>query len=65
MVVKLAVSSSHGQRAAATTYWDYDEAVQRFQRTLQTLGITAALEAEGVQPGDTVFIGDFELEWGE
>ncbi|MBN1964700.1 MAG: GTPase ObgE [Anaerolineae bacterium] len=51
------------ERAAAMTYWDYDEAVQRFQRTLEVLGITAALEAAGVEPGDTVFIGEYELEW--
>ncbi len=53
------------ERAAAMTYWDYDEAVLRFQRTLEALGITAALEAAGVQPGDTVYIGDFEMEWSE
>ncbi len=59
------VSGERIERAAAMTYWDYDEAVQRFQRTLEVLGITEALEAQGVQPGDTVFIGEYELEWGE
>jgi GTPase len=53
------------ERAAAMTYWDYEEAVVRFQKILQTLGITAALEKEGVQPGDTVFIGEYELEWSD
>jgi GTPase len=53
------------ERAAAMTYWDYDEAVQRFQRILETLGITRALEEAGVQPGDTVYIGDYELEWSD
>jgi len=53
------------ERAAAMTYWDYDEAVLRFQRTLEALGITAALEAAGVQSGDTVYIGDFAMEWSE
>ncbi len=53
------------ERAAAMTYWDYEEAVHRFQRTLEILGITDALEAEGVKPGDTVFIGEYELEWSE
>jgi GTP-binding protein len=47
------------------TYWDYDDAVMRFQRILQALGITEALEKAGVEVGDTVFIGDIELEWGE
>lgn len=53
------------ERAAAMTYWDYEQAVARFQKILDTLGISAALEKSGVQPGDTVFIGDFELEWSE
>ncbi len=51
------------ERAAAMTYWDNDDAVMRFQSILETLGISEALEEAGVQVGDTVFIGDFELEW--
>ena len=53
------------ERAAAMTYWDYDEAVSRFQKTLAALGVVDALEEAGVRSGDTVFIGDFELEWSE
>jgi Obg family GTPase CgtA-like protein len=30
---------------------------------LDTLGITEGLREAGVEPGDTVFIGDYELEW--
>jgi GTP-binding protein len=59
------VSGQRIERAVAMTYWDYDQAVTRFQRILETMGITAALEKAGVRPGDTVFIGDHELEWGE
>jgi GTPase len=51
------------ERAAAMTYWEYEENVRRFQRVLQTLGIDSALRKAGVQEGDTVYIGDFELEW--
>lgn len=50
-------------RAADRTYWDYEEAVQRFQRLLETLGVTEALRDAGVQEGDTVHIGEHELEW--
>ncbi len=53
------------ERAAAMTYWEFDDSVQRFQRILEALGITKALEAAGVKVGDTVFIGEYELEWGE
>jgi GTP-binding protein len=59
------VSGRRIERAAAMTYWDYDEAVMRFQQILETLGISAALEQAGVRPGDTVYIGDYELEWSD
>ncbi|HEC60875.1 MAG TPA: GTPase ObgE [bacterium] len=50
-------------RAAAMTYWEYFQSIRRFQRILQTLGIEDALRDAGIQHGDTVFIGDHELEW--
>lgn len=53
------------ERAASMTYWDYEESILRFQKILETLGISSALQKAGVQVGDTVFIGDFELEWSE
>jgi GTP-binding protein len=57
------VSGEAIERAAAMTYWEYDQSVRRFQRILQTLGIEASLRQAGVQQGDTVFIGEYELEW--
>lgn len=51
------------ERAAAMTYWEFEETLNRFQKILEVLGITKALIAAGVQVGDTVFIGDYELEW--
>ena len=59
------VSGERIERAAAMTYWDYEEAVSRFHKTLEALGVVKALEAAGVKQGDTVYIGDFELEWSE
>lgn len=53
------------ERAAKMTYWDIDESSARFQRILNALGITKALEKLGVKPGDTVYIGEYELEWGD
>jgi len=53
------------ERLARTTRWDLHEAIGRFQKTLEHMGITRALEEAGVQVGDTVFIGETELEWGE
>lgn len=51
------------ERAAAMTYWEYDQSVRRFQRILETIGIDKALREKGVEPGDTILIGEFELEW--
>jgi GTP-binding protein len=45
------------------TYWEHDQSVRRFQRILETLGIDEALREAGISPGDTVVIGDYELEW--
>lgn len=59
------VTGKRVERAAAMTYWDYEESILRFQNILETLGISEALEAAGVQVGDTVYIGDFELEWSD
>lgn len=57
------VTGKRIERAASMTYWDHEEAVLRFQKILEVLGVSDALEEAGVTPGDTIFIGDFELEW--
>jgi len=51
------------ERLARRVGWGMPEAVYRFQRTLDRYGITSALEEAGVAPGDTVIIGESELEW--
>ncbi len=48
-----------------TTRWDLEQAVQRFQHLLERTGVAKALEQRGIKQGDTVYLGDFELEWGE
>jgi GTP-binding protein len=53
------------ERAASMTYWQHDGSVRRFQKIMETLGVDEALRSQGVQEGDTVAIGDFELEWQE
>lgn len=51
------------ERAASMTYWEHAASVRRFQKILEALGVDQALREAGVQDGDTVFIGDYELEW--
>jgi len=53
------------ERSAAMTYWEYDEAVRRFQRLLVKIGVNARLQEAGIQAGDTVRIGEYEMEWNE
>jgi GTP-binding protein len=53
------------ERIVAMTKWDYYDAVIRFQRIMEALGITEALRAEGIREGDFVRIGSKELEWSE
>jgi GTP-binding protein len=51
------------ERAAAMTYWEYDQSVRRFQRILKALGVEEGLRSAGVSEGDTVRIGEYTLEW--
>ncbi len=58
----------HGRRVerlAAMTPFELDEAVYRFHRVLERMGVLDALREAGVQPGDTVRIGGAELVWEE
>jgi GTP-binding protein len=59
------VSGRKIERIAAMTYFEFEATALRFQRILEGLGISQALEEAGVQPGDTVYIGDEVLEWGD
>jgi GTP-binding protein len=51
------------ERVTVMTDWTNDEAVARFQRIIKAMGIQDALQEAGVRLGDTVLIGDHELEW--
>jgi len=53
------------ERSAKMTYWEHDGSVRRFQRIMEKLGIDKALREAGIQEDDTVYVGDFELEWKE
>ena len=53
------------ERLAAMTDPDSEEGVELLQRNLSRLGVLAALERAGAEPGSTVRIGPIELEWGE
>jgi GTP-binding protein len=51
------------ERAAAMTYWEHLQSIRRFHRILEVMGIDQSLREAGVEVGDSVFIGEHELEW--
>lgn len=53
------------ERFAAMTNFDQWESAERFQRVLDRAGILDELGKVGVQEGDTVTIGTFEMVWGD
>ena len=59
------IAGSAIERAAAMTHWEHDGSVRRFQKIMTTLGVDEALRKAGIEEGDTVAIGEFELEWQE
>ncbi len=59
------ISGAAIERAAKMTYWQHDGSLRRFQKLMEKLGVDEALRKAGVKAGDTVAIGEFELEWQE
>ncbi len=51
------------ERSARMTYFEHDGSLRRFQKMLERLGVDKALREAGIEEGDTVYIGKFELEW--
>ncbi len=53
------------ERAAEMTPWDQSGSVRRFQLLMERLGVDKALRDAGAKEGDTVYIGEYELEYRE
>lgn len=53
------------ERFTRMTDFSRDEAIDRFQRLLESSGISTELERLGVEPGDVVHIAEHELIWGD
>ncbi|PWH20967.1 MAG: GTPase ObgE [Ardenticatenia bacterium] len=51
------------EQLVARTMWQYADAAERAQRQMEAMGVLEALRRAGVQPGDTVRIGNMDLEW--
>jgi GTPase len=51
------------ERAAEMTYWEHEGSVRRFQILMDRLGVDAKLREAGILEGETVHIGEYELDW--
>jgi len=61
----LRVQGRRIETTAARTDFENDESRDRFQRTLERMGIDAELRRLGARSGTMVRIGSVELEWGD
>jgi GTPase len=59
------VKSTSIERSAEMTPWDQSGSVRRFQKMMERLGVDEALRKAGAREGDTVYIGEYELEYQE
>ncbi|MGA2490745.1 MAG: GTPase ObgE [Anaerolineales bacterium] len=59
------VKSAAIERLAEMTPWEQSGSVRRFQKMMERLGVDKALQEAGAHEGDTVHIGEFELEYQE
>jgi GTP-binding protein len=61
----LRVQGRRIESAAARIDFDNEESRDRFQRTLEHMGIDEELRRQGATAGTMVRIGRIELEWGD
>ncbi|CAM9618879.1 unnamed protein product, partial [Choristocarpus tenellus] len=57
------IKGSRIERIAHMTSWDYYEAVQRFQRIMEAMGVNKELERAGAKEGDLVMILDQDFDY--
>ncbi len=59
------VSGKRIEKLLAMTNFNTDEGLRRFQMIVEKMGLEEALRRQGIKPGDTVKISDFEFEYSE
>ncbi len=59
------VSGSRIENLVNMTNMDQEESLQKFQRTIDRMGLEDALRAMGIKEGDLVRIADLEFEYSE
>lgn len=59
------VTGARIEKLVAMTNFNTDEGLQRFQRTIEKMGVEEELRRLGIKDGDTVRIGELEFEFTE
>jgi len=57
------VNGQYIEQIAKMTHWEYPEAVARFGRQLDALGISKELEVRGAVDGDLVMVDEYDFEF--
>lgn len=57
------VSGEYIEQVAKMTHWEYPEAVARFGRQLDAIGISKELDLRGAEDGDLIMIGEYDFEF--
>ncbi|KAL7571537.1 hypothetical protein ACA910_020956 [Epithemia clementina (nom. ined.)] len=57
------ISGQHMEQIAKMTHWEYPEAVERFGRQLEAMGISDELLRRGACDGDLIMIGTYDFEF--
>jgi GTPase len=57
------VTGKYIEQVARMTHWEYPQAVERFGRQLQALGIADALSQRGAADGDLIMIDEFDFDF--
>jgi GTPase len=57
------IAGSKIERTARMTNWDYYEAVARFQRIMDAMGVNKALCDAGAVKGDMIMIDEFDFDF--
>lgn len=57
------VSGAYIEQIAKMTHWEYPEAIERFGRQLEALGISAELERRGARESDLVMVDKYDFDF--
>jgi GTP-binding protein len=57
------ISGTYIEQIAKMTHWEYPEAVERFGRQMEAMGISTELQRRGAEAGDLVMVGEYDFEF--